>query len=291
MNSDARAGAVVVTFHPSIRDFENFQRVRLQVDLVIIVDNGSDECALAQLRRICREPGFVLIENGENLGVAMALNIGVREVLRERCHWIALFDQDSTVTDGFIATLVEEYTAFGREHPIMQIIPRYRDPNTGLEGAVSRFRDGGAFLTITSGSLFSRQAFEACGFFQENLFVYGVDDDYSLRIRAKGYYIGVSQKAVLLHQSGHPTYMNVLGRRFATKNYRPESRYYSARNKVWILRTYGGRFPQLIIPTLRQFLTIPLKIALMEQAPVTKIAMFFRGLLDGLRGQMGKLPS
>jgi rhamnosyltransferase len=171
----------------------------------------------------------------------------------------------------------------------MQMIPRYRDPKTGLEGSVSEFGDGGAFLTITSGSLFSREAFAECGLFREDLFVYGVDDDYSLRIRRKGFFIGVSQNAVLLHQSGHPTSRRVFGKTLTTKNYRPESRYYYARNKVWILRTYAGVFPRLLIPTLREFVTIPLKIALIEEAPGRKIKLFMRGLLDGVAGRMGRL--
>ena len=144
-------------------------------------------------------------------------------------------------------------------------------------------------MTITSGSLFSREAFDECGLFREDLFVYGVDDDYSLRIRRKGFFIGVSQNAVLLHQSGHPTSRKVFGKTLTTKNYRPESRYYYARNKVWILRNHARVFPRLLIPTLREFVTIPLKIALIEEAPGRKIKLFMRGLLDGVAGRMGRL--
>ncbi len=244
---------------------------------------------LTQIRLSSQAPGFVLIENGENLGVAAALNLGVQEALKQGYQWIALFDQDSAVTDGFIASMIEEFQACRAQRQIMQMIPRYRDPKTGLEGSVSEFGDGGAFLTITSGSLFSREAFAECGLFREDLFVYGVDDDYSLRIRQKGFFIGVSQNAVLLHQSGHPTSRRVFGKTLTTKNYRPESRYYYARNKVWILRTYAGVFPRLLIPTLREFVTIPLKIALIEEAPGRKIKLFMRGLLDGVAGRMGRL--
>jgi hypothetical protein len=74
-----------------------------------------------------------------------------------------------------------------------------------------------------------------------------------------------------------------------TKNYPPEARYYYSRNKVWILRCYGRIFPRLIVPTLREFVTIPLKIALMEDAAYKKLELFFRGLADGLAGRMGRL--
>ncbi|MGC1295233.1 MAG: hypothetical protein WA869_09340, partial [Alloacidobacterium sp.] len=58
---------------------------------------------------------------------------------------------------------------------------------------------------------------------------------------------------------------------------------------VWILRNYVRVFPRLLIPTLREFVTIPLKIALIEEAPGRKIKLFMRGLLDGVAGRMGRL--
>jgi rhamnosyltransferase len=255
----------------------------------VVVDNGSAESELAGLREAAREIGFRLMENAANLGIAAALNRGVRDAQREGCAWVALFDQDSEVTPGFVAVMISEFEALSRERNILQIVPRYLDTETGLERPVSSFDDGGVFLTITSGSLFSIAAFEKCGFFEEDLFIYCVDDDFSLRIRKNGYYIGVSKSAVLLHQSGRPTYRRLFGKSFSTKNYRPEVRYYSARNKLWILRSYGRAFPRIILPTLREFITIPIKIALMEDASREKIRLFLRGLMDGLAGRMGPL--
>jgi len=291
MNLVRGTSAIVVTYHPRAEHLQNLAAIRAQVDLLIVVDNGSLESELAQIRPRTVDSGFRLIENRRNLGIATAMNLGVREAQQEACRWVALFDQDSTVTEGFIESMIAEFDAYRREKKIMQIIPRYRDPATGIERVVSRFEDGGVFLTITSGSLFSMEAFEECGLFQENLFIYCVDDDYSLRIREKGFFIGVSRSAVLLHQSGHPTSRKLFGRMFSTKNYRPEVRYYYARNKVWILRRYARTFPRLIIPTLREFITIPFKIALMEDAAWKKIAMFIHGLMDGVTGKMGPLTN
>jgi GT2 family glycosyltransferase/glycosyltransferase involved in cell wall biosynthesis len=286
---NGRSCAIVVTFHPSPQHLQNLTGIRAQVDQLIVVDNGSTGNELAQIRLNCEQLRSKLIENGENLGIAAALNLGVRRAQQEGCRWVALFDQDSSVTEGFISTLIAEFQLYSRERKILQIVPRYRDLETGNERPVSHAEDGGAFLTITSGSLFVVEAFEECGLFQENLFVYCVDDDYSLRIRQKGFFIGLSRSAVLLHQSGHPTSRKLFGRTLTTKNYRPEVRYYYARNKVWILRKYGLSFPRLIVPTLREFLTTPVKIALMEEASWEKIKFFTRGLVDGVAGKMGPL--
>lgn len=283
------SSAVVVTFHPRTEYLHGLAKIRAQVDLLIVIDNGSKEDELAQIRLASRMLDFKLIENGENLGIAAALNVGVRQAQREGCEWVGLFDQDSIITEGFIAAMIAEFRALRERTKIMQIVPRYRDPETGAERAVSVFEDGGIFLACTSGSLFSMEAFEKCGLFQENLFIYCVDDDYSLRLRKRGFFIGESRKAVLLHRSGHPTSRKLLGKTITTKNYGPEVRYYYARNKVWMLRLYGKTFPRIIVPTLREFVTIPLKIALMEDKSWEKIKLFVLGLADGCAGRMGRL--
>jgi rhamnosyltransferase len=289
MSNDELTSAIVVTFHPRAKDLDGLAKICAQVDLLVVVDNGSTENELAQIRRAGQDWGFLLLENGENLGIAAALNLGVGEAQKVGCKWVGLFDQDSTVTEGFIETMIADFRRYREHKKIMQIVPRYLDPETGIERPVSTFEDGGIFLTCTSGSLFSMEAFERCGLFQENLFIYCVDDDYSLRIRKEGFFIGESPNAVLLHRSGRPTFRKMFGRTIATKNYRPEVRYYYARNKVWILRFYAKTFPRIIVPTLREFVTIPLKIALMEDESWRKIKLFIRGLADGVSGRMGPL--
>lgn len=287
MEGSEAVGAVVVTFHPGDEDIENLRRLRPQVDVVVVVDNGSTEDELGSLRRAAQEYGCRLIENHSNLGIGAALNAGVECLLQAGCCWIALFDQDSAVADGFIHAIVSDFRRYRETQRIMQIVPRLCDPETGTERPVSRFRDGGVFLTITSGSVFAAEVFARCGMFNESLFIYGIDDDYSLRIRQSGYYIGRSESAVLFHRSGHPTYRKFLWRKVATQHYRPVVRYYIARNKIWLLRRYGLSFPQIILPTLRQCLTIPIKILLMENSAGTKLAYFGKGILAGIVGNMG----
>jgi rhamnosyltransferase len=289
MCTDARRSAIVVTFHPQAEHVRHLAKVREQVDVLIVVDNGSNAEGLAALRSAGEEVGFRLIENGDNLGIGAALNRGVREAQREGCQWVVLLDQDSVVSDRFILTMIEEFESYRSHRKILQIVPRYVDPETGTERPVSRYNDGGVFLTITSGSLFPMEVFDKCGMFQEDLFIYCIDDDYSLRIRKSGYFIGMSKKAVLLHRSGHPTSRKLLGMKISTRNYRPEVHYYYARNKVRILRTYGQTFPRLILPTLREFATIPLKISLMEDASWRKLKLFTLGLLDGFAGRTGRV--
>ena len=181
---------------PRLEDLGNLVRVRPQVEHLVVVDNGSSEEQLHLLRGASHELDFTLIENGQNLGIAAALNVGVKWAQTNGSGWVALFDQDSAVTDGFIAQMVADFEHFARQRNILLLIPRYRDPGSCVERVCPLDEDGGPFVTITSGSLLPIGAFEKCGYFKEELFIYTVDDEYSLRLRSRGYSIARSSHAV-----------------------------------------------------------------------------------------------
>jgi rhamnosyltransferase len=281
--------AVIVTFRPAIGDLGNLARVRPQVEHLVVVDNGSSEDQVQLLRAASHELDFALIENGQNLGIAAALNVGVKWAQANGSGWVALFDQDSAVTDGFIAQMLADFEHFARQRNILLLVPRYKDPESGVERVCPMDEDGGPFVTITSGSLFPISAFEKCGYFKEELFIYTVDDEYSLRLRSRGYSIALSPHAVLLHASGIPSYYSICGRQlFQTTNYRPGVRYYISRNRVWMALMYGARYPRWVRGAFRASLIDLCKLTIAEEFRWAKVKMIFLGFRDGVLGRMGK---
>src|SRR5277367_3725788 len=101
--------AVIITFRPPPVVPGNLAKARPQVHGMVVVDNGSSPEALAAVTATCRELDAHLIENRVNLGIAAALNVGVQWARSQGYRWVALFDQDSTLSDGFIATMLHEY--------------------------------------------------------------------------------------------------------------------------------------------------------------------------------------
>src|SRR6266700_3504589 len=76
-----RICAVIVTFHPEPSLVENVELLRTQVSEVFIVDNGSDANSRVLLEQIEGKPGVHTLRNERNLGIAAALNIGVRHAM------------------------------------------------------------------------------------------------------------------------------------------------------------------------------------------------------------------
>ena len=281
--------AVIVTFRPQAQDLENLAKVRSQVEDLVVVDNGSPEEKLGLLRTASRGLSFTLLENNDNLGIGAALNRGVRWAEENGSKWVALFDQDSTVTDGFIPQMLADFEYYASQRDILLLVPRYKDPKSGAERVCGLDDDGGPFVTITSGSMLPIDAFEKCGYFNEELFIYTVDDEYSLRLRSNGYSIALSSRAVLLHASGTPSYYSIFGKGlFCTTNYRPGVRYYISRNRIWMTRKYGSRYPRWARGALRASVIDMLKLAIAEKARWAKLKMVLVGFRDGALGRMGK---
>jgi rhamnosyltransferase len=267
----------------------NLAKLRTQVEGLVVVDNGSTEGQLVMLREASREYSFTLIDNQENLGIAAGLNIGVRWAQAKGYTWVALFDQDSTVPPSFIKTMLHAYEISPRREKVALFVPRYIDSRLGTPLPAAYAADGSLQVAMTSGSLMPISIFRHQGWFEESLFIDGVDYEYCLRLRSNGYSIEECTEAVLLHAPAEFKVCSWLGRRlFSTSNYKAGRRYYRDRNKVWILRRYWAKYPEFVLPSLFNSFKDALKIILAESNKGAKISYMGLGLFDGFLGRMGK---
>jgi len=280
--------AVIVTYHPSAKMLEHMSNVLAQVQGLVVVDNGSNIEELDPLRAASQTLGFHLIENGENLGIAEALNQGVRWAKSKGYPWVILFDQDSRITDGFVCQLFAAWESHPDRERVGSIQPRYVDPETGDALVIWRASDGGPATAMTSGTLMPGWIFDKIGLFASEYFIDLVDCEYSLRIRAFGYLSAESGEAVLLHCAGHPKRLSFLGFGFRPTHHSAMRRYYLSRNRVVVYRKYFRTFPRWTLHSMNQALRETIKCFLGEQDRARKFRNFLLGTWDGLIGRMGK---
>ncbi len=129
--------AVIVTFRPSPVVAANIARIRCQVQGLVVVDNASPSEALAPILAASRELDCELIRNGANLGIAAALNIGVKWAKSQGHSFVALFDQDSGITEGFMTSMLQEYESNPLRETIAIVTPKHlgaRDRRLGAAG-------------------------------------------------------------------------------------------------------------------------------------------------------------
>jgi rhamnosyltransferase len=281
--------AVVVTYRPDAAVLDNLAAIRPQVQGLVVVDNGSSEEKLNRLRLAAPDMGFTLIENGDNLGIATGLNIGVKWAQSEGYTWVALFDQDSTAPPSFIDTMRRAYDTNRRGDRAALLVPRYIDSRLGHPLPANYAANGSLQVAMTSGSLMPVAIFSQEGWFEESFFIDGVDYEYCLRLRSRGYSVEECTEAVLLHAPADFTECRLNGSRlFLTSNYSAERRYYRDRNKIWMMRKYCTRYPAFFLSTLASSLKDCLKILLAENDKRRKVFHMALGVRDGLLGRMGK---
>ena len=284
--------AVVVTYHPDAGFPQRLARLIPQVSRTLIVDNGSGPQALAMLRELAARPAVQLLANLDNLGIAHALNRGVREAAAHGRAWAFLLDQDTEVA----ADIVEKLLATAASHPdpahLAVVGSRFRDTTGRGEdqrGLDSRGATWQAMESvITSGSLLSLPIYAAIGPFRDDFFIDHVDTEYCYRARAAGYRIIETLEPLMAHTVGAPTRHHVLGGFKWTTNHSAERRYYMARNNTVLLREYGTskgrawRYKSFV-----RCLRLCKRIAYFEADKSLKIRAVAAGWWDGVRGKMG----
>jgi rhamnosyltransferase len=267
---------------------ENIPQILSQVQNLVVVDNGSSAEELGPLRAKRQSLGFELIENGENLGIAEALNQGIRWAQSHGYSWMILFDQDSGITDGFVSHMFSAWESHPDRERVGSLHPRYVDPETSIEAAVPRASDGSPVLPMTSGSLMPGWIFDKIGWFASEYFIDAVDWEYCFRIRAAGYLIADSRQAKLLHSPGSPARAVILGRTFHLSRHSSARRYYISRNSIVLCRKYFFSFPGWSLLIFYRHLHETIICLLAEENRTGKLRSFLLGTWDALRGRMGR---
>jgi rhamnosyltransferase len=277
---------VVVTYNPPSTFIDNIVAVAAQVSHVVVVDNGSSVRTEQQRQVLETRQDCTVLRNHRNLGIAAALNRGVSYAIGADFNWVATFDQDSRVSDGFISQMLETYQQAPHPEKVAIIAPTYVDRESGIRVHSTRRGNGEIITTMTSGSMMPTSAIQVLGAFDESLYMDYVDTDFCLRARQKGMLIPQSP-AVLSHSLGRTTFHRFLGIRFGVTNHSAERRYYITRNRLRLLRRYAADWPW-VWREIRAMLLQGAKVVLIEDDKWRKIRAMAAGTFDSLSGKVGK---
>ena len=278
--------AVIVTYHPDSSFAARFENLSRQVDAVLIVDNNSGPSAASMLREAAARLDLGLILNSENVGLAAALNIGVKQAIARGYAWALLFDQDTVPGSNVVGGLRQAYDDFPRKDKLAIIGSNYSEPDTGKLRFSPLATDGRSWkerrVVITSGSLLSLQIYGVLGPFRDEYFIDCVDLEYCLRARSKGFQVIVASKSLMIHDVGNPTRHRLPWQEIDVSNHSRVRRYYMVRNNVDLAKKYLWREPVWVLASLWTRLKSTVLLCLFEDDKLAKVRYSVIGLLDGL---------
>ena len=181
---------------------------------VIVVDNGSTNDSLAQLR--AAHPWPTYIDTGYNAGFAKGCNIGARHPLAASADFVWLLNNDTSAPPETASRLVAQALAKPRAGVIGAILFYGHDPSriqawgggqvnlwTGYNWHYTAPVVLGRESYITFASAFiRRQTFDQLKGLFEGVFMYFEDSDFCLRAQAAGWQLSVALDTAILHKQG-----------------------------------------------------------------------------------------
>lgn len=245
--------AIIVAYNPERETFiELLRSLIAQVDFIYIVDNSPSESDLVRdfIRGSNVDLEHVgLIRLGENMGIAVALNVGIDAAIAEGAEHLLFSDQDSLPDANMVKGLtgsLRELSARGIK--IGAVGPVYTDIHTQLTYPF-QIKSADHFFyirrhatmddpfvdtltLITSGCLVPADVLRAVGGMREDFFIDQVDIEWCHRARAHGYTLFGSAWATM-HQRMGDDRLRVWYLRWRHESaYSPLRMYYRIRNFI-----------------------------------------------------------
>ncbi len=203
---------------------------------IIIFNNGGSDFIFSKYSNIKK------LGNGENCGVAHALNQIVNEAVLLNCRYLLLSDQDTFYPDSYVEKMIH---TFQYTDDVGAVLPAWLDSNsnsniTKKQYIYSRFnltlkqiKTQSCIIShgITSGMIIDLHKVSHIDF-DEALFIDWVDNEWCWRIfnqdKLKCVY---NSKVILVHQLGESV-TNIVGIEFTARS--PLRDYYIIRNAVYL---------------------------------------------------------
>jgi len=288
-----RVVALVVTYHPGNSSFDSIRLLAEQACPVIIIDNSATPEDRERLTQAFgdNQKSFTLLFNEQNLGIAAALNRGVRYAQELGAEWVLTMDQDSRITNGMVATMFAGYDALPADYrsrvaSLAPLLTAFPSPPSQTTSDTQCLACKEIPTAITSGNLIKIGAWQAIGGYSDKLFIDYVDHDFCFRLRRAGWVILECQGAALIHKIGNATHIRFLGQKIAIDQHPPLRTYYITRNGFNFWRTFPD--DQTVIKSDKiNTLRLLAKAFLFETHKLERLRMFWRGYRDFRNNRFG----
>lgn len=272
--------AVVILYNPDRSVLDNISSYVDSADILYAIDN-SEEKNSGITDALQSNPKIKYIDNRGNHGIADALNRGFQEALNAKYTHLLAMDQDSRFKPGDFKKLLASLD---------------NDQNTGIYSPLAFENELKLFpfadlVSITSGSIFSLDAYKKVGPFNNDLFIDSVDTEYCLRMHRKGYRLKRIPSITLDHHLGNTKKARFLFWDFYATNHSSLRRYYMTRNRFYLWEKFKTEYPEFVrfdrVTALKELI----KTLLVEDNKLDKIRMSIKGYFDYKKSSYGKYPS
>jgi rhamnosyltransferase len=264
--------SVVVLYKPDNLVKQRLLSLASESDFLFIVVNQSTYPE--ELSNLTTNSKIILL--GDNLGLAKALNIGIKECFAYKdCNFIALFDQDSNICKGTLRSI--EKLFLNQKDKIAAIGHFITDVKIKLSNNLHLPITSIVDYTITSGTVYSRSALETIGLMDETFFIDFIDYEWHYRAKQQGYITLIANHCRLFHNLGDDfIYFFGIRKPIHSNTIR---HFYITRNQLILINRKYITLKQKLIFTFKFLYRIPGYIVFSKNR-LSTIRYIFKGVID-----------
>lgn len=284
--------AILISYNCDEKILLVVENIINQIEKIVIIDNGSNIQSKKILNKM-QGSNIEIIYNTKNMGIAYALNQGIKYAQSNAFDWIITLDQDSIATKNMVNNMLLVYNSLNnmQKSKVVSIVPDNVEEKNYNENEYTKNnkRFDEVLTEITSGNLLKVSVFDKIGYFEEKLFIDCVDHDFCFRINQNDYKIIKVYDAVLLHNLGNITTKKILSKNIIYSNHSFIRRYYITRNRFYIWNTYGNDFVVWTKNDKKAAILDLIMIILYENDKILKLKMIIQGYIDFKKNHFGEL--
>ncbi|MCS5490997.1 glycosyltransferase family 2 protein [Algoriphagus limi] len=270
---------------------------------IFVVDNGSENPEGAQLKE--EFPHIHLLETGKNLGFSGGNNVGIRKGLELGFSHILLLNNDTEVEADFLGKMMHQFSQNPKLGVLQPLICFLHEKQKIWSAGGKWQKTLGRAITLGDRQniqdylikteqldwatgccmLVKREAILETGLLNEQYFAYFEDVEWSLRIREKGFEIGLVADAKIYHEAGASS-----KKKHEEGVLSPQVFYYHVRNQFFLLRSNNSL--QTLLGFIYHFGRFTLwLIYFLLRGRFKKLKAVAKGIRDGLNVKLKPAPT
>ena len=261
--------SVVPTFRPPPESVELIG-VLAASSQVLVSDDASPCSSDPTLAAIETISDVTVVRNSRNRGIGRALNHGLAAAASTGAHWLLTVDQDSAVTRTYAPSMVEHADRLLAAGLRIGAVGAgdVRDASGPLVYPTRTVSSSGEHVVVTeevvqSGTLWSVDALQEFGGFDESLGMDAVDAAACLNLRSRGYLIALDPRQTIAHRIENAQQISLLGRSIIVTGHSPERRRAIVRNRLRLFPREFQQSPVHAVRTVRRglvnYLAVPFR--------------------------------
>jgi rhamnosyltransferase len=270
---------IIVLYKPEVEVVETIKNFASKKNVVIVVVN---EASIEIIKALNGLLNVVILTNKQNVGLAIALNQGLKKAFEMNAEYTLFLDQDSKPYFGMELDLINEIHGCINS----MICPTLIDIKQKKQKIINESKCPSEVIGMaTSGTFLKTETALKIGFLKDELFIDGIDHEWCFRAHSLGVRLLQSNRVCMLHNMGDRG-INFFGKHKPIHD-NPIRHYYIVRNFFYLLYLDYVPIRWKLVELLKTVRRIPVYVLTSKDKNLTT-KFIIKGIADGISRKWGK---